>query len=170
MLVEVDLWNGSEEEYRQKMADPKFTSQLKKGMPGDDRNGRPILPEIKGKLAAGRQLRMLPGMFGEMTLILRKFENAYMLPSSSIVIEGGNSYIYVVRDGKAHLQPVKVQAEDGKLAKVELLDSNGQVTGDLTGQEVVIISNQSELSEGSPVKATIIEDWRSLENKLKKDR
>jgi multidrug resistance efflux pump len=171
MLVEVDLWNGSAEEYRQKMADPKFTSQLKKGMPGDERNGKPILPEVQGKLAAGRQLRMLPGMFGEMTLILRKFENAYMLPSSSIVIEGGNSYIYVVREGKAHLQPVKVQVDDGKLVKVELVDANGQVAGDLTGQEVVIISNQSELSEGSPVKETVIDDWRSLDNKIaKKDR
>jgi len=170
MPVEIDLWNGSsEEEYKQKMADPKFTSQLKKGMPGDPRNGLPILPEIKGKLIGGRQKRMMPGMFGEMTLLLRTFDDAQMLPSSAIVIEGGNSYIYVVQDGKAHMQPVKVQVDDGKLVKVERLDSNGDVLGDLTGKEEVIISNQSELSEGQPVKATVINDWRSLEDKVQKD-
>ncbi len=166
MVVEVDLWNGSAEEYKQKMADPEFRKGLKKGMPGDPRNGAPILPEIKGKLGAGRQMRMLPGMFGEMTLILRKFEDAYMLPTAAIVMTGGNSYIYVVKDGKAHLQPVKVQVDDGRLAKVERLDDNGDVLGDLTGEEVVIISNQSELSEGQPVKATVVTDWRSLEKKI----
>jgi multidrug resistance efflux pump len=166
MLVEVDLWNGSDrKEYDAKMADEKFRSGLKKGMPGDPRNGRPIYPEVKGRLAAGRQLRMLPGMFGEMTLILRKFEDAYMLPSSAVVIEGGNTSIYVVQDGKAHLQPVKVQVDDGKLVKVERLDQNGEVVGDLTGKEVVIISNQSELSEGQPVNAVVMNDWKSLSEK-----
>ena len=165
MLVEVDLWNGSAEEYPQKMADPKFVAGLKKGMPGDPRNGKPILPEVKGRLAGGRQLRMLPGMFGDMTLILRKFEDAHMLPSSAIVIEGGNTYIYLVQDGKAHLQPVKVQVDDGKLVKVELLDQKGDVVGDLTGKEEVIISNQSELSEGQPVNAVVTDDWKSLSEK-----
>ncbi len=166
MLVEVDLWNGSDrKEFDAKMADEKFKSGLKKGMPGDPRNGRPIFPEVTGRLAAGRQLRMLPGMFGEMTLILRKFDDAYMLPSSAVVIEGGNTYIYVVQDGKAHLQPVKIQVDDGKLVKLELLDAKGDVIGDLTGKEEVIISNQSELSEGQPVNAAVMDDWKRLSEK-----
>ena len=167
MVVEVDLWNGSKEDYAKELASEEFRIHLKKGMPGDPKNGLPILPEIKGK-AAGRQLRLLPGMFGDLTLVLRKFDNAYLLPSSSIVSEGGRPYIYVVRDGKASLQAVEVQVDDGKLVKVELLGKNGEVLGDLTGSEEVIVTNQGELSEGQAVKASVIEDWRSLDAKTAK--
>lgn len=162
MVVEVDLWNGTKEEFDKKKDDATFRAGLKKGMPGDPNNGLPIVPEIKGELAGGRQLRLLPGMFGQMTLLLRKFDNAYMLPSASIVSQGGNTYIYVVQDGKAHLQQVKVQVDDGKLVKVELLGKSGEVLGDLTGKEEVIISNQGELSEGQLVQPTVVEDWRKL--------
>ncbi|HEY7312831.1 MAG TPA: efflux RND transporter periplasmic adaptor subunit [Gemmataceae bacterium] len=159
MLVEVDLWNRSADEYKAKMADTKFTSSLKKGMPGDPNEGKPILPEIKGQLTGGRQQRLLPGTFGYMTLVLKNFTNTYMLPSSAIVNSGGNTSIYMVQDGKAHMQRVKVQIDDGKLVKIELLGTNGKVLGDLTGNEVVIVSNQDELSEGQPVKPTLVEDW-----------
>lgn len=162
MVVEVDLWNGPKADFDKKKDDKKFRAGLKKGMPGDPNNGLPIVPEIKGELAGGRQLRLLPGMFGQMTLLLRKFDNAFMLPSALIVSQGGNTYIYLVQDGKAHLQQVKVQVDDGKLVKVELLGKSGEVLGDLTGKEEVIISNQGELSEGQLVQPTVVEDWRKL--------
>jgi multidrug resistance efflux pump len=182
MIVEVDLWNGSKEEYDQKIKDDRFRSGLKKGMPGDPRKGMPILPEIRGvpgvkeikglpgtkdTTVAGRQLRLLPGMFGEMTLVLRKFENTYMLPSAVIITPGGFPYIYVVRDNKAHLQPVRVQVDDGKLVKVELLDNDGVVLGDLTGTEEIIVSNQGELAEGQLVKPTLVENWKTLDHNEK---
>ena len=135
MVVEVDLWNRTKEEFDKKKNDPKFRAGLKKGIsakkdpsPNPDAN-LPIMPEFKGavsqdgKLFSGQQLQLLPGMFGQMTLVLRHFEKAYMLPSSAIVALGGFAYIYVVQDGKAHIQPVEVQIDDGKLAKVELLNS-----------------------------------------------
>jgi multidrug resistance efflux pump len=159
MLVEVDLWNRSPERIKEKMKDPKFIPGLKKGMPGDPRGGLPVVPKIEGNLA-GREI--LPGMFGEMTLVLHKFENVYMLPSQAITIKGGYHYIYVVKDGKAQLQPVKEQVNDGKLVYVELLDKEGGVIGDLTGKEEVIVSNQGELSEGQPVKPSLVDDWRGL--------
>jgi multidrug resistance efflux pump len=165
MVVEVDLWNGSAEEFNAKKNDPEFRKGLKKGMPGDPNHGLPIVPQIQGRLAGGRQMRLLPGMFGQMTLLLRNFNEAYMLPSSAIVTQGGYTYIYLVQDGKAHLQPVKVQVDDGKLVKVELLSKNGEILGDLTGKENVIVSNQAELNEGQPVKATLVEDWGSLNAK-----
>lgn len=161
MPVEVDLWNGPVNQYEAKMKDETFTKQLKTGMPGDPLGGKPILPEIKGKLTGGRKMRLMPGMYCRMTLVLRNFDNAYMLPNSAIITPGGSTYIYVARNGKAHLQPVKVQAEDGRLALVELLNAKGEILGGLTGKEEVIVSNQSELSEGQPVKTTLIEDWRS---------
>lgn len=164
MLVEVDLWNRSPERVKEKLSDPKFIDGLKKGMPGDPRGGLPVVPKIEGKLAAGREMQLLPGMFGEMTLVLQKFENVFMLPSQAVVNKGGYQYIYVVKDGKSQLQPVKVQVDDGKLVNVELLDKEGVVIGDLTGKEEVIVSNQGELSEGQPVKPALIKDegWKSL--------
>ncbi len=170
MLVEVDLWNRSPERVKQKLSDPKFIDGLKKPMAGDPRGGLPVMPKIEGKLAGGREMQLLPGMFGEMTLILRKFDNVHMLPSTAIVNKGGYEYIYVVKDGKAQLQPVKVQINDGKLANVELLDKDGVVTGPLTGKEEVIVSNQGELSEGQPVKPELIkdEDWKLQDHNEKR--
>ena len=166
--VEVDLWNEDPAEYAKKMNDKKFTDRLKKGLPGDPLNGRPIVPQIKGKLAAGRRMHLMPGMFGDMTLVLQKFDHAYLLPSKAIVTIGGYEYIYVVQDGKAHLQPVKVTADDGKLALLELLNSNGEVVGPLTGKEEVIVTNQGELSEGQLVKPTLLENWNNLDRKMEK--
>lgn len=170
MLVEVDLWNRSPERVKQKMSDPKFKDGLKRAMAGDPKGGLPVMPKIEGKLAAGREMQLLPGYFGEMTLILRKFDNVHMLPSAAIVNKGGYQYIYVVKDGKAQLQPVKVQINDGKLANVELLDKDGVVIGPLTGKEEVIVSNQGELSEGQPVKPALIkdEDWKLLDHNEKR--
>ncbi|HWG43771.1 MAG TPA: HlyD family efflux transporter periplasmic adaptor subunit [Gemmataceae bacterium] len=176
LRVEVDLWNRSKEDYDKKMADPDFTSHLRKSKSSDPKKGLPILPEFKfapgakGKLAPGERPQLLPGMFGEMTLVLKQFESARLLPSSAIVSQGGRPYIYLVKDGKAHLQPVDVQVDDGKLAKVELVDEKGNVAEEqLTGKEVVIISNQGELSEGQPVKATIHDnDWQALNKAAKK--
>ncbi|HTU92278.1 MAG TPA: efflux RND transporter periplasmic adaptor subunit [Gemmataceae bacterium] len=162
MLVEVDLWNRSLERMKEKLNDPKFRDTLKKGMPGDPNGGLPVVPHIEGKLAAGREMQLLPGYFGEMTLVLRKFDNVFMLPSSAIINKGGYSYIYVVKEGKTQLQPVKVQVDDGKLVNIELLDKDGVVIGDLTGKEEVIISNQGELSEGQPVKPVLVKDWGSV--------
>jgi multidrug efflux pump subunit AcrA (membrane-fusion protein) len=162
MLVEVDLWNHSPAEFNKVKDDPEFKSGLKNGLPGDPNHGLPIVPQIEGKLRAGQQSQLLPGMFGEMTLVLRKFDDVYMLPSKAIVTPGGVTYIYVVKDGKAHLQRVSKQVDDGKLVKVELLDEKGEVLGDLTGKEEVVVSNQGELSEGQPVKPVLEENWKSL--------
>lgn len=157
MIVEVDLWTGSKAEFEMKMKDPEFLYGLKSGM------NLPVVAGIEGRAAGGLQTRLLPGMFGHMTLNLRHFENVYLLPSSAIDIQGGNEYIYVVRDGKAQHQRIKRQVDDGKLVKVELLGDNGDFLGDLTGKEEVIISNLGELTEGQPVKPVLVENWRTLQ-------
>jgi multidrug resistance efflux pump len=168
MLVEVDLWNGDKNEFEKLKDDAKFRDGLKPGMPNDPNEGLPIVPEIQGELVGGRRMHLRPGMFGQMTLVLRNFNNIYMLPSESIVSSGGNTYIYVMRDGKAHLQRVKVQVEDGKLVKVARLDENGKVAGDLTGKEEVIVSNLGELNEGQLVEPTLVKDWGALDVKEEK--
>ncbi len=160
MVVEIDLWNDSRAKFLKIKDNEEFKDSLKSGLPGH--SNLPIVPQVEGKPSGGQRPRLLPGMFGQVTLVLRKFEDAYMLPSSAIDIVGGNEYIYVVQDGKAHHQPVKRQVDDGKLVKVELLNENGEVLGDLTGKEEVIVSNLGELSEGQAVKPVLVEDWKAL--------
>jgi multidrug efflux pump subunit AcrA (membrane-fusion protein) len=158
LRVEIDLWNKSPQEFDAVKNDPKFIEDLKDGLPGY--SNLPVVPKYEGKVAAGKKL--MPGMYGDLTLLLRKFNNVYMLPSSAIVNQGGVNFIYVVQDGKAHLQPVKVEVDDGKLVKVDLANDKDEVIGELTGKETVIVSNTGELSEGQPVKPVPVLNWSEV--------
>jgi multidrug efflux pump subunit AcrA (membrane-fusion protein) len=153
--VQVDLFNGSDAAYQKFIANEKA-----KKRPFDDlkEGPLPIPPEVSG--SAMRSHRLYPGMYGEMKLVFRRLENTYLLPSDAIVHQGGATYLYLVRNGKASLVPVEVQVDDQRLAKVAILEktAGGTVKRDLTGQEEVIYSNQSELSDGQAVKP-IPQDW-----------
>lgn len=147
MRVEVDLYNGSRQEYE------RFLAREKKDDYADLKNRQlPWFPTVSGKGATGDQ-RLLPGMYGTMKLELRKFQNAYLLPSSAIVSHGGMPYIYIVKDGVAHQEPVDVQVDDGRVAKVSVITKvgNERIKKPLTGDEVVVASNQGELSDGQAV-------------------
>jgi multidrug resistance efflux pump len=109
--------------------------------------------------------RLMPGMSGMMTVQLQRFANAYLLPSSAIFTLGGKPYIVVVKDGTIHRLPVKIQVNDGRMAKVTVIARQANArTGEtellreLTGDEDVVASRQSEYSEGQAVHA-VTEDW-----------
>ena len=148
MRVEVDLWNGSAEEFKTFTANPDNLIDLKDGP-------LPILPQVSGKDVLGRPRTIMPGMYGRMTLQLKDFGNTYLIPSQAVIRHGGRTYVFVVQDEKAHLMPVQVQVDDGNLAKVVRLGDNGQVLGDLSKDEEIIISNQEELVEGQLVNAVL---------------
>jgi multidrug efflux pump subunit AcrA (membrane-fusion protein) len=154
MRVEVDLYNGSAEEYENFLAREKETKQ-------SDLKGRvmPYLPKVVGK--AEVQHHLLPGMYGKMQLVLHKFRDVYLLPSQAIVSHGGTPYIYVVSDGVAHQVPVNVEMDDGKLARVQLLVKQGTNLKrcEMCGKEEVVTSNQGELSDGQHVEA-VHEEWK----------
>ncbi|HEX4588350.1 MAG TPA: efflux RND transporter periplasmic adaptor subunit [Gemmataceae bacterium] len=109
--------------------------------------------------------RLLPGMSGLMTVMLQRFANIYLLPSSVVFSRGGKQYILLVRDGKVHLTPVRVQVNDGQLAKLTVVARQANArTGEtellreLTGDEEVVASRQSEFTDGQAVHA-VAEDW-----------
>jgi multidrug resistance efflux pump len=180
MRVEVDLFNGNEVRYQRFVGRTvsSFLSPLAGSHPSEvvtlmgsnrylDSQRRkssedpvPVLPKISG-MGAGEK-RLLPGMSGYMRLSLRKFQNAYLLPSSAVFNRGGKPYILIVKDEAAHLVPVRVQMNDGKLAKVNVIinERNPQVgqremVHDLTGEEEIVISRQAEISEGQAVRTTL---------------
>jgi hypothetical protein len=160
MLVEVDLYNGTEAEYQTFLAKEKA-----KKVPFDDlkEGPLPLAPRIIGK-SSDEFHRLYPGMYGEMRLVFRHLPHTYLLPSDAIVRQGGTPYLYLVKDGKAKLVPVEVQTDDQHLAKVAILDKtrSGVVKHSLTGDEEVIYSNQSELSHGEEVKP-IPQEWKPQE-------
>ncbi len=182
MRVEVDLYNDTPENYQRyiaKIAADRvlafaahtpldLASLLLSGQVFWNKETKstndplPQLPKVSGETA---NPKLLPGMSGYMRLNLRSFRDAYLLPSSAVFTRGGKPYLMEVKDGVAHLLPVHVQVNDGKLAKVTVIADAGSPTNDepevlreLTGNEVIILNRQSELSEGQPVKVTL-EKW-----------
>ena len=150
MRVEVDLYNGSDEEYQAFVA-----MERAKETPFDDlKDGpHPFPLKVTGKRAAGHPPRLYPGMVGKMTLVFQKIE-AFLLPSSAVFSKGGKPYIYEVKEGAAHLVPVEVQMNNGKVAKVSRIVrvEGEEIRQNLTGEEEIVLSNQGELSEGQAVK------------------
>jgi hypothetical protein len=105
----------------------------------------------------GKTKHLLPRMYGYMTLLLKDFQNEYLIPSSAVFSLGGKNYILVVKNHKAQRIPVDVQVRDAKLAKVFLLVHKTLDTGEiderheLTGTEEIIASGQTEIRDGQTV-------------------
>jgi multidrug resistance efflux pump len=179
MKVEVDLYNGTREEFDRFVATEyadlvaPFAAQTALGavnllaasrnVVGEHRKGRadrlPLFPQVVGARAG--EVRLLPGMSGRMRFALQRFHDCYLVPRSAVISPGGKDYIMEVRDGVTVLVPVKVQVSDGKLVKLAVItrESGGQeVLRELTGDEVILLNRQLEIGAGKPVSVTI-EKW-----------
>jgi RND family efflux transporter MFP subunit len=82
-----------------------------------------------------------PGILVNTKLIIRT-EDAVTVPSAAVQRSQSGNYVFVVQDGKAHVQPVKVS---------RTFQGNSVVTEGLAGGEDVIVDGQLLLSEGTPV-------------------
>jgi multidrug efflux pump subunit AcrA (membrane-fusion protein) len=160
MRIEVDLWN-SDQAHKDYEKDPA-SADLKKGLP-------PLIPEFVG-LDGKERPTLRPGMYGTMTLILRKFPNALLLPSQVLESSGGKDYIYLVSNiheeqnaagktvkvGMAKRVPVILKGgnsgNNGKMVYLVLPDRL------LTKNDTVVVSGKAELG-GDPngIKVTIQE-------------
>ncbi len=173
------VWDEKEHKYRPRVRNIDTYKDIEKGKyagkeaPDFLKEGPPpLVPKGEGqKWDPDNPPHLLADMYGKMTLILKSFAKSYLVPSVAIFHEGGRSLMYVVRtqldkDGKehktAHKVAVRVQVDDGDLAKVILVDKKGADLGELTGKEEVVISNQEELSEDQPVATALQEDWHAL--------
>ena len=105
--------------------------------------------------------RLVPGMYGSMTLLLQDFSKSLLVPAGAVFSTDNHSYIFEVRGGRAIRVPVRVQFEDGVQAKiVKIVRSTPagkgppvEKTEELTDQDQIISSGQGELADGQPVKA-----------------
>jgi len=85
--------------------------------------------------------RLKAVMFARCQIVIERFR-AVAAPRQAVVEEGGRKVIFVVREGKGHLVPVELGAEQGDLV---------QVTRGLRAGEQVVISGQHRLRDGDPV-------------------
>lgn len=179
MRVEVDVFNGTREEYRRMMNRAAVESNISPIVPLDPlaavvaagagvfrsradhkgwHEGWALTPD-RGSDPAYHAI--LPGTTALMRLDLEQFGDAFLLPSGAIYGRAGQSYILVVENGVTRQVAVSVQMNDGTLAKVATVvpsDGGRQVTRELTGNEAVVLSRQLEVGEGA--KATpVFDKW-----------
>ncbi len=86
---------------------------------------------------------VLPGLFVKATITTEERDDALLVPKRAIVYDGGNQFIFTVRDGTAHRLPLQAGFETSDTIEVRA----GLAEGD-----PVIILGQSGLKDESPVK------------------
>ena len=91
---------------------------------------------------------LAPGMFGRFKIAYEKHENALIIPAAAVIREDNTATVYVVADGEATRRQVKIGIEtDGMI----------EVLGGLGIDEIVVVSGQAGLSDGSQVMANAAE-------------
>jgi multidrug resistance efflux pump len=179
MRVEVDVFNGSREEYRDMLARAAVKTDVSPQIPLDGlarvaaavaglyrsradhkgwHEGYALIPDWGPQQPYGS---IVPGSTASVRLDLDKFADSFLLPSGAVYGRSGQSYILVVEDGVTRQVPVAVQMFDGTAAKVAaVLPAAGrrQVTRELTGDEVVVATRQLEVGEGMRV-TPVFDEW-----------
>ena len=82
-----------------------------------------------------------PGILVNTKLVIRT-EEAVTVPTAAVQRSQNGNYVFIVRDGKAHVQPVDVS---------RTFQGISVVASGLSGGEDVIVDGQLLLSEGTPV-------------------
>jgi multidrug resistance efflux pump len=91
-------------------------------------------------------LVMKPGMFGRAEILLRSNPQAVLVPIQSLMSEGGQDWLYVLKDDQVARRPVRKGAVRDTV--VEILQ--GIVPG-----EQVITAGQTALKDGAKVRLTL---------------
>src|SRR6266852_5019284 len=82
-----------------------------------------------------------PGILVNTKLVIRT-EDAVTVPTAAVQRSQNGNYVFIVKDGKAHVQPVNVSRTFQGISVIE---------SGLSGGEDVIVDGQLLLSEGTPV-------------------
>ena len=88
----------------------------------------------------GREI--LPGSFANIELVLKKIENAILIPSEAIIPDIKGQKVFLFKSGKAVPQQVKTGIRT---------DINVQLTSGVTEGDTIITSGMLQLRPGSPV-------------------
>ncbi len=92
-----------------------------------------------------RDADLRAGMIARLATRLETGREGLFVPGSAVVEKFGGSFIYVVREGRAHQIPVEIERRSGERVAV---------SGALGAGTPVIVSGQHRLVDGGPVQAT----------------
>ncbi len=87
-------------------------------------------------------VKLRPGMFARVGLVLGERANALMIPEQAIVPRGRENFVFRVVDGKAALTEVKT----GHRAPGEV-----EIVAGLSASDVIVTEGQLKLQDGTPV-------------------
>jgi membrane fusion protein (multidrug efflux system) len=121
--------------------------------PGEDFNGviyaiEPAVDEqTRTVLLRARvpnpDVRLKPGMFARVSLVLGTRENALLVPEQALVPRGNDNFVFRIVEGKAVLAKVELGAR--RPGEVE-------ITSGLSAGDPIVIDGQLKLKPGAPVK------------------
>jgi RND family efflux transporter MFP subunit len=89
-----------------------------------------------------KDLTFLPGQLVNITVVLDKIRNAVVVPHDAVNDGPNGTYVYVVDNGKAQQQPVKVLFDDS---------ANVAIEGSVKPGDKVITDGQLRVNPGDPV-------------------
>ena len=173
MRVEVDVYNGTADEFRMLLGRTAADRTLSSLIPADGfamavaagagmvrsrashkgwHDGSALPADRSGD---GRFRQIVPGTMATVRVSLDNFADARLLPSGAVFNRSGQSYILVVEDEVTKAVPVVVQVNDGRLVKVAMSSTVGgqQVLRELTGNEQIVATRQVEIGDGQRVNA-----------------
>lgn len=87
-------------------------------------------------------VRLKPGMFARVNLVLGTRENALLVPEQAIVPRGRDNFVFRIADGKAAM--TKVELGLRRAGEVEI--AKGLAAGD-----AIVVDGQLKLQDGAPV-------------------
>jgi RND family efflux transporter MFP subunit len=91
-----------------------------------------------------RKHKLLPGMVCKVRLENTEGDYNIVVPQQTIQISGQDKFVWVVKDGKAHLQPVTTG---------DIINEGVVIESGLTSGDIVIIEGQNKVCEGMSVKS-----------------
>lgn len=109
-----------------------------------DPNTRTRQTEIK---IQNKEHLLLPGMYAEVKIGALREQPWIRVPGTTVVTRTDGLFVVVVKDGKAHYQPITVGRDFGDEIEVRV---------GLDGGEAVIVSPSDELREGEDVKCQAV--------------
>lgn len=99
--------------------------------------------------------RLLPGMYGQVTVVLQEIRDAWTVPASAVHSYKGENYIIDVDEaGSAHRQRVHILFDNGKELQVAKVLDGREIPCD--GSEELIVSNKGEIAEGQKVAPSLL--------------
>lgn len=94
---------------------------------------------------------LLPGYYGYVTLYLEQLPDTLVVPSSAVMNEGEQKFVFVVQDGRCQKRVVTTNYEDGSIVGVESGLSSG---------EQVVRAGVGQLVDGQPVIAVEVSNGK----------